>query len=104
MNSFEQVKDYIKPELLVLVVVLYFVGMAIKNAKSVKDNYIPYILGSVGIALSALWILATCTLANYQDVLLAIFTAIVQGVLVAGASVYINQLTKQANKKDVINK
>lgn len=104
MNLFEQAKNYIKPELLVLVVVLYFVGMAIKNGKNIKDNYIPYILGVIGIVLSALWVLATCTLTNYQDVLLAIFTAIVQGVLVAGASVYANQLVKQVSKNDVMNK
>lgn len=104
MNLFEQAKNYIKPELLVLVVVLYFVGMALKNGKTVKDNYIPYILGAVGIVLSALWVLATCTLNGYQSVLLAVFTAIVQGVLVAGASVYTNQLIKQVTKNDVISK
>lgn len=104
MNLFEQAKNYIKPELLVLVVVLYFVGMAIKNGKNIKDNYIPYILGVIGIVLSALWVLATCKLNNYQDVLLAIFTAIVQGVLVAGASVYANQLIKQVSKNDVMDK
>ncbi len=100
MDLFEQVKNYIKPELLVLVIVLYFVGMALKNGKNIKDKYIPYILGIAGILLSALWVLATCTLTGYQSVLLAIFTAIVQGVLVAGASVYVNQLVKQISKTE----
>lgn len=103
MDFLEQVKNYIKPELLVLVVVLYFVGVALKNGKNVKDKYIPYILGGIGIFLSALWVLATSSLNGYQSVLLAIFTAIVQGVLVSGASVYVNQLVKQIKKTDVID-
>ena len=39
-------------------------------------------------------------ISTYQEVLIAIFTAIVQGILVAGASVYINQLIKQNNKEE----
>ena len=43
------IMNYIMPELIVVSVVLYFIGMAIKKAETVKDNYIPYILGLVGI-------------------------------------------------------
>ena len=32
--------------------------------------------------------------------LLAVFTGITQGVLCAGATVYVNQIVKQAGKKD----
>ena len=52
------------------------------------------------VGLSLLWVLATSPLSGWQDALLAAFTAIVQGILCAGCSVYINQLGKQATKSE----
>ena len=91
--------EYIKPELLVLVPVLYLVGVAVKKSK-VADKMIPWILGGISVALSALWILATSFPATAADAALAVFTAITQGVLIAGASVYVNQLVKQTGKDE----
>lgn len=93
------IMNYVKPELLVVAIVLYFVGMAIKKAKSIKDNYIPYILGGIGIILCGIWVVANSPLGTVQEVLMAIFTSIVQGVLIAGLSTYVNQLIKQAKEK-----
>ena len=94
-----ELHDYIMPELLVLVPVLYCVGVAIKKS-SIADKFIPWILGGVSVALSALWVMANCTLGDAAAVATAIFTAITQGVLIAGASVYINQLAKQTGKDE----
>lgn len=96
----EQIMNYIKPELAVLPVVLYFLAMALKNAQAVKDKNIPITLGAVGIVLSALWVVSTSTITGWQSVVLALFTAIVQGVLAAGCSVYVNQIVKQKNKTE----
>ena len=41
----EQIINYVKPELIVVAIALYFVGMALKQAQAVKDKYIPLILG-----------------------------------------------------------
>lgn len=90
--------EYINAELLILVPVLYCVGAGLKKAKWFKDALIPVALGCIGIVLSLLWVLATSTLVGWQDGVLAAFTAIVQGILCAGASVYINQIAKQATK------
>lgn len=96
----EQILNYVKPELLVLAVVLYFVGNGLKSAQSVKDKNIPLILGVFGIVLSAVWVIGSCPIATLQDIAMATFTAIVQGVLVAGLSTYVNQLIKQKNKDE----
>lgn len=93
------VMDYIKPELLVLIPVLYLIGVAVKKSKA-ADKYIPWILGGVSVALSALYILAASFPTNAADAALAVFTAITQGVLLAGASVYANQLVKQTGKEE----
>ena len=100
MDFVSMLKEYIKPELLVVALVLYFVGMGIKNTELIKDKYIPIILGILGVIISAIYIVATSSINGYQEVLTVIFTAIVQGILVAGASVYINQLIKQSNKEE----
>lgn len=94
------IMNYIKPELIVVAIALYFIGGAIKKAEVVKDKYIPLILGCIGITLSGLWVIATSDIAGYKDAILAGFTATVQGVLVAGLSTYVNQLIKQANKEE----
>lgn len=90
--------NYVKPELIVVALVLYIVGTALKKSEKVKDNTIPFILGGIGIVLSAIWVLANSPLGTAQEVLMAVFTAIVQGILVAGLSTYVNQLIKQARK------
>lgn len=100
MDLISILKEYIKPELLVVAVVLYFIGIGLKKTELIKDKYIPIILGVIGIIVSAIYIIATTSIVGYQEVLIVIFTAIVQGILVAGASVYINQIIKQSNKEE----
>lgn len=93
----EQLQEFIKPELVVLVPVLYIIGLAIVKSE-LQNKHIPFILMGVGIILSGLWVGSTCPIGNAQEIALAIFTAIVQGILVAGASVLINETIKQAKK------
>ena len=45
--------DYIKPELLILIPVLYLIGMGLKKSQSVADRKIPLILGACGVLLAA---------------------------------------------------
>lgn len=90
-------QDFIKPELLILIPVLYLIGMAIKKS-NLPDKFIPLILGIVGIVLSVIYLLSTEPIIGTQAVATAIFTAITQGVLCAGASVYVNQIIKQTKE------
>ena len=100
MNLINSLKEYIRPELLVVAIVLYFIGIGIKNTKLIKDKYIPVILGILGVIISAIYIIATSSINGYKEVLIVIFSSIVQGILVAGTSVYVNQMIKQAKKED----
>lgn len=92
--------NYVKPELVVVSIVLYFIGIGIKNAEHIANKYIPLVLGGIGIFLAFMWVFATSDVTGYQSMLMAAFTAIVQGVLVAGLSTYVDQLIKQLNKKE----
>lgn len=92
-------QDYIKTELLILIPVLYFVGSGLKKSK-MSDKFIPLTLGITAVILSAVWVIATSDISTINEVASALFTSLTQGVLVAGASVYANQLYIQANKEE----
>lgn len=72
----------------VLVVILYVIGMMLKDTKKIKDNYIPIILGIVSIPIGIMF----C----WSDVV----DGIVQGIMCAGMAVYGNQIYKQLEKKN----
>ena len=94
-----ELKEFIKPELLILIPVLYVVGIGLKKSK-LSDTLIPLILGGIAIVLSAAWVIATSDISSLKDVAYALFISVTQGVLSAGASVYVNQLYVQSKKKD----
>lgn len=91
----EELTAYISPELLILVPVLYVVGMIVKRTERVSDKFIPLIIGGVGIVVC--WIYEFMTLGLGLE---AVFCGIVQGILVAGVTVYGNQIVKQVKKSE----
>ena len=96
---YEMLKEFIKPELLVLIPVLYLYGMALKKSQ-VADKHIPWLLGVFSVVLSFLLIGATSVIEGWKETLLAIFSGLTQGILCAGASVYVNQIVKQSGKSE----
>ena len=96
----EQIMNYIQPELIVISIALYFIGIGLKKAQYFADKHIPVTIGAIGIVLSALYVFATSPVSNIQEAAMAIFTAIVQGILVAGLSTYVNQIFKQLGKEE----
>ena len=100
MDLINTLKEYIKPELIVVAFVLYFIGIGLKKTELIKDKFIPGILGIIGILISSIYTIATSQINGYQEILTIIFTSIVQGILLAGISVYINQLLKQSKKEE----
>lgn len=96
---YEMLKEFIKPELLVLIPVLYLYGAAIKKSE-VADKHIPCILGITSIVLCFIFVAGTSVIDGWQEGLMAVFSGITQGVLCAGASVYVNQIVKQAGKSE----
>ena len=79
--------EYIVQEGLVMIPVLYILGEIIKGTEVLENNWIPVALLVVSIA--------------FTPILLGGFTAenIVQAVLVAGATVFGNQLYQQSIKE-----
>ena len=96
---YDMLKELIKPELIVLIPVLYLIGAGLKKS-AVQDRYIPWLLGVCGIVLSTVYLAATAGVTGWQGGLMLVFSGITQGVLAAGASVYVNQVVKQAKKTE----
>lgn len=86
------IKGFIKPELLIIVPVLYTLGMVIKKSKVITDDRIPLIIGMVGIILATIYDVSTSHLTDLRSLLMCIFVGITQGILCAGLTVYGNQL------------
>lgn len=92
-------QDYIQTELLILIPVLYCIGIGLKKSK-MANKWIPITLGVIGVLLCAVWIIATHEITSLKEMAYAFFMAVTQGVLTAGASVYVNQICTQANKEE----
>ena len=92
---------YVKPELVSLAIVLYFVGVFIKKTEAISDKWIPLILCTAGIVLAAIYVVAvSLPFSSSGETLMAVFTAVVQGVLCAALSTFVNQLIKQSKKDE----
>lgn len=91
------VYEYIKPELIVLVPALCLIGLFLKKSRC-PDNFIPLLLGGIAVIFSFVRIISDLETVNYKTVFASVFSGFTQGILVAGCSVYINQLYKQKTK------
>lgn len=81
----ENIMNYITENALILIPVLYVLGAMLKGTEKVEDKYIPILLLPVGIVLAMF-------LVGFN------VNGVIQGILITGASVYVNQLVKQVNK------
>lgn len=89
--------NYIAPEMLVLVPVLYGMGIVLKQT-ALKDQFIPAILTVISVLFTILYIFSEKAISTPQEIAQALFTALTQGILIASASVYTNEVVKQAKK------
>ena len=79
--------SFITEKALILIPVLYILGMILKNTEKVPDKYIPLILLPIGILFSI-------------GLLGLSIDRVIQGILITGGAVYVNQLIKQQKKKE----
>lgn len=84
--------NFIRPELLILPVLLYGLGMLLKKTK-LKDNFIPIILSLTGIICGIVY----CGIVEGFS-LGSIGIGLIQGFLCASASTNVNQVIKQMKK------
>lgn len=99
--NLEQILQYIRPELLILIVFIYALGLFLKKAPWFKNEWtIPFLLLGVGVLFTVL----------YMGVVLGegftgktVLVGIIQGVLITALAVFGNELLKQAIVKRKID-
>lgn len=94
-------KEFLKPELLLLIPVIYIIGMITKRLSFINDKYIPLITTACSLILTFVYVFATSSLKSYEMLLLAIFESLTQSILISGTATFTNQLIKQFGKKEV---
>ena len=94
-----EITEYIKPELIVVAVALYFLDMALRKSAVIQEKYIIFLTGLVGILICSLYVFATCECNGAKDADMAAFTAVTQGIVVTGVSAYAKQLITRIGKK-----
>ncbi|RXI70488.1 phage holin family protein [Clostridium tetani] len=78
--------DYIVEQALILVPALYILGLMLKGTEKIKDWTIP-------------WVLLICGIGACIAIMGINIQALLQGILVTGATVFGNQLVKQSTEK-----
>lgn len=96
-----QIVEYIKPELLVVSAVLYFLNRMIKQSRIIDCRYIPLINCVAGIFICGSYVVSVSPITTSQRFSLALFTAITQGILVAGISTYAYKVFTSDGKIDL---
>ena len=83
--------NYIVEDGLILIPVLYVIGYIIKNTNILSNRWIPLVLLVIGIIFSIFLL---------ND---PIVDRVIQGILIAGVTVFIDQVKKQNFEKEGLN-
>lgn len=89
----EMLFNYIKPELLILVVILWYVGTKIKASKKIEDWAIPFILMAISVIFALSYVLIVSGLNP-----MAMWVGIMQGLAIAVLEGYLYQVYKQSTR------
>lgn len=90
-NMNEILLNYIVEDGLILIPVLYVIGYIIKDTNILSNRWIPLVLLVIGIIFSIFLL---------ND---PIVDRVIQGILIAGVTVFIDQVKKQNFEKEGLN-
>lgn len=94
--------EFIRPELFILIVFLFALGMFLKKAPWFKDEWqIPFILLGLGIVFAILYVAVLLGEGFTGAVIIA---SIIQGVIIAAVAVFGNETIKQFLVKRSVDK
>lgn len=96
--------NYVKPELLVVAVVLCVFGTAVKKTGVISCRYLPFLNAALGIVICSLYVFATAEVSKAADIALAAFTSVTQGILVTGLATVVCRMVGKENNIALENK
>lgn len=98
MQLISMFDQYIKPELLIITPVLYVIARMLHQSH-IKQEQLPWILLLISIVMAGLYTFATTDVSSMMKLFMALFTTIVQGVLLSGTAVFGGILGKLMSEK-----
>lgn len=93
----DMIEQYIGANYAIIVAVLYVIGIVLKKTPRIPNNFIPFIITTLGMGFAILSALSRSS--EYANMAALLYDSIVQGILCAGMSVYIYEVVKQSKKK-----
>lgn len=89
----ENIIEFIRPELFILIVFLYCVGLFLKLNKGFKKEWsIPYILLAISVVVTLAYV---CIYLGEGFAAPVIVAVVIQSVMIAAVTVFGNELIKQ---------
>ena len=90
------VSTFIKPELFIIIVFLWCIGLYLKNAKVFETRYIPLIILGISVVFTTLYMLFVL---NEPVAMSSVINGVIQGVIIASLTVFGNELIKHLISK-----
>lgn len=98
----EQLLNYVRPEYVIIAVVLYAIGLFLKANKSFKAEWaIPYIILATGILLSVVY---SVSYLGGGFTAVSVIDGLFQGIIISAIVVFGNELVKQVMNKRLEDK
>lgn len=94
MNFEEILLAYIRPELLVLIPILWYIGSKIKDTQKLDDAYIPFILMGIAILFATSYVLL---FEGFDS--RGVWVGVLQGAAIAAFQGWLFQAKKQVLEK-----
>lgn len=91
------INEYIRSELLILVPVLYIITKNL-DSSSINKRWIPIILMLISVVLAGIYTFASVDISSLRNILMALFSTVVQGVLLSGTTVFSGLLAQSMKK------
>lgn len=91
------INEYIRSELLIIVPVLYIIAKNL-DSSSISKRWIPIILMLISVVLAGIYTFSTVDISTVRNVLMALFSTFVQGVLLSGTTVFSGLLANSMKK------
>lgn len=96
------INEYVRSELLVIVPVLYIIARNL-NASKINKQLIPMVLMAIAVIMAGIYTFATVDTSTIHMFLMAVFSTLVQGILLSGTAVFGGILAQTVGKPKDVN-
>ncbi len=98
--TFQDIMTFVRPEVFILIPVIWYIGSVLKKNKTLENWTIPFILLLVSVGLTTTWFVLNSHEVGIS-VGLSIWNGVAQGVLIAMISDYFFNLKYQSTVKRI---